>query len=125
MGHDHALATLRCQRLGDRPSTRQPRRGLDRRGPTPVATNEAAMNGRSARRRIGYSEPLPHRGTSEMCQRLPDAGHGASRRIAAIGRHPKPSTNSEVESASFIFPIGYSVSFLLKLDSPSQMLAPD
>jgi hypothetical protein len=59
MGHDHALATLRCQRLGDRPSTRRPRRGLDRRGPTAVATNEAAIVGRSGRRRIGYSEPLP------------------------------------------------------------------
>ena len=42
-----------------------------------------------------------------------------------LAQHPKTYTNSEVESASFKFPIGYSVSYLLKLDSLSQMLAPD
>src|ERR1700731_969670 len=91
-------------------------------------TIEAPPNERGGNRYVLPNATAPHLDSTKLrktqCEQMSsefppkaDLTHG-SRHFAFV-------PNSEVESASFIFPIGYSISFLLKLDSPSQMLAPD
>src|SRR5712672_2322409 len=65
-------------------------------------SNESWRSGQS--RRQALSRPL---NTCPLLLRLSDAGHGESR-IAAIGRHPKPSTqgdNAEQPTASYFDPV--------------------